>query len=88
MTGVAPLQWNVSLSPDTCGKRPVATWGLQTGLKPVSSASRSCAPVSVRITVRLPNGSTANTSPHVISPGASPALGGVTRRSARRPRSS
>ena len=35
--------------------------------------------------VRLPNGSTANISPHVISHGASPALGGEQTMSCRSP---
>ncbi len=72
-TGVVPSQWNSIWSPDTCGKRPVppVNAGSQAGLNPLSSASVSWAPVSVSITVRLPNGSTAKTSPHVISPGAS-----------------
>ena len=47
----------------------MATDGSHTGLNPLSMAAVSCAPVSVSITVRLPNGSTANTSPHVTSPG-------------------
>ena len=51
------------------GSARCAIDGSQTGLSPLSSASVSCSPVSVRITVRLPNGSTANTSPQVISPG-------------------
>src|SRR5690242_14862782 len=75
-TGVVPLQVNVNFSPDTCGNRPVAMLELQTGLNPLSIACSSCAPVSVMITVRLPNGSTANTSPQVISFGCSPAVGG------------
>ena len=60
-------------------------FGLQTGEKPFRNASLSWAPVSVRIVVRLPKGSTAKTSPHVISPGCSFALGGVIRRSCRSP---
>ena len=59
--------------------------GSQKAEKPFSNAVFICAPVSVSMTVRLPNGRTANISPHVISPGCSPAVGGVTRRSARRP---
>jgi hypothetical protein len=39
MTGVVPLQWKSTLSPDTCGKRPVAIAGLHTGLTPLSIAS-------------------------------------------------
>ena len=85
ITGVVPVQWNCTFRPATCGKRPVAIDALQNGLNPLSSALRRCSPVSVRITVRLPNGSTAKTSPQVIWPACSPAEGGVTRRSARRP---
>jgi hypothetical protein len=77
ITGVVPSQWNASDSPATCGNRPVAIAGSQTGVNPLRSASVSCAPVSVSITVRFPNGSTANTSPHVTSPGCSPADGGA-----------
>jgi len=54
-------------------------------VKPFRNAVSSWAPVSVRITDRLPNGSTANISPQVISPGCSPALGGAKTRFARRP---
>ena len=86
-TGVMPVQWNVTLSPEICGKRPVppAKPGWQNGVNPLMNAVRSWSPVIVRIVVRLPNGSTAKTSPQVISPGASPALGGVKKRSWRRP---
>src|SRR3954447_5166761 len=79
--GVALLQWNCTFSPEICGKRPVLIAGLQNAEKPFVNASSSLAPVSVRITVRLPNGRTENTSPQVTSPAASPALGGVTTRS-------
>ena len=86
-TGVVPVQPNVTLRPETCGNRPVppAKPGSQNGVKPFTNACRSWSPVSVRITVRLPNGRTANISPHVISPTASPAAGGAMRRSCRRP---
>src|ERR1041384_5810260 len=30
-TAVVPLQWNVIFRPETCGKRPVATRGVETG---------------------------------------------------------
>ncbi len=68
-TGVVPLQWKVARRPETCGNRPVAIAELQTGENPFRNACRSWAPVSVRIIVRLPNGSTANISPQVISHG-------------------
>ena len=80
-TGLVPLHVNVAFSPDTCGNRPVAMFGLQTGENPFRNACCSCAPVRVRIVVRLPNGRTAKTSPQVISPACSFALGGVIRRS-------
>ena len=51
ITGVVPEQWYAIVRPATCGKRPVATWVLHAGLKPFSSAARSCAPVIVSITV-------------------------------------
>ena len=63
ITGVVPLQWYAMSSPATCGKRPVAIAVLHAGLSPLSSAARSWAPVTVSITVALPNGSTANASP-------------------------
>ena len=60
--------------------------GSQKAEKPFSNAVFIWAPVSVSITVRLPNGRIVNISPQVISPGCSPADdGGVTRRSARMP---
>ena len=73
--------------PEICGKRPVppVKAGLQDGRNPLVNAVSSWAPVSVSITVRLPNGRTENISPQVISHGCSPALGGVQLRSARRP---
>ena len=74
--GRARCSVKVTLSPEICGKRPVATAELQTGEKPLRNACSSCAPVSVSMTVRLPNGRTANISPQVISHGCSPALGG------------
>ena len=46
--------------------------GSQNGVKPLRNACLQLGPVRVRITVRLPNGSTANISPQVISPGCSP----------------
>ena len=58
--------------------------GLHAGLRPFNSASRSCAPVTVTSAARLLNGSTANTSPQVISPDASGPVG-ANGRSARRP---
>src|SRR3954471_7921905 len=76
-TAVVPEQWNVIFRPETWGKRPVATSGLQTGLNPLVSAVTSCAPVSVSTTVWLPNGSTPDISPYVISLTASLADGGV-----------
>src|SRR5687768_16616739 len=76
-TGVVPEQLKLINSPDTCGNRPVAIAGLQTGLNPFSNAAVSTSPVIVAMTVRLPNGNTANTSPHVTSPTASPADGGL-----------
>ncbi len=84
-TGVVPLQVNVTRSPEICGNRPVSTAVLQDGEKPFRNACSNCAPVSVSITVRLPNGRTENTSPQVISHDASPALGGSQSRSARNP---
>src|SRR5512144_423905 len=77
LLGVPPSQWNWTLSPDTCGNRPVLIDVSQKAEKPFSNAVFTCAPVRVRIVVRLPNGRTANTSPHVISPGCSPAVGGL-----------
>ena len=71
--------------PEICGNRPVAIAGLQAGEKPLRNACSSWAPVSVSMTVRLPNGSTENISPQVISHGCSPAVGGAQLRSARRP---
>ena len=82
---MVPLHVKVTVSPEICGKRPVAIAGLHTGEKPLRKACSSCAPVSVSMTVRLPNGRTANISPHVISHAASPALGGLQSRSARSP---
>ena len=59
-----PLQWNVILSPEICGVRPVPpATSPQGGLNPFCNACVNCAPVSVSITVALPNGSTPNTSP-------------------------
>ena len=82
-----PVQWKVTLSPEICGKRPVppAKPGWQNGVNPFRNAVRSWSPVIVMIVVRLPNGSTANTSPQVISPGGSPALGGAKKMSWRSP---
>src|SRR4249919_464832 len=77
MTGVVPLQWNCTFKPEICGNRPVAIAGLQTGENPFRYACSICAPVSVRMTVRLPNGSTENISPQVISHGCSLADGGA-----------
>jgi hypothetical protein len=33
-TGVVPSQWNCTFNPETRGKRPVGTGGLQNGAKP------------------------------------------------------
>src|SRR4051812_8031890 len=76
MTGTSPLQWNATLRPETCGNRPVLIDVSQNAEKALSIPVLTCAPVSVRIVVRLPNGRTAKTSPQVISPGCSPADGG------------
>ena len=76
ITGVIPVQWYCTLSPEICGNRPVppANPGWQNG----DYYGTGRAP---EIVERLPNGRTANTSPHVISPGCSPALGGAKSRS-------
>ena len=37
-TGVVPLQWKVTFRPETCGKRPVAIAGSQTGENPFRNA--------------------------------------------------
>ncbi len=64
ITGTWPLQWNRIRSPEICGVRPVPpATSPHGGLKPFSSAAVNWAPVSVSITVELPNGSTANTWP-------------------------
>jgi hypothetical protein len=77
--GAVPLQWNVTLRPLICGKRPVppANVGSQNGVNPLRKAVFIWAPVRVSITVRFPKGRTANISPQVISPFCSPALGGL-----------
>ena len=85
-TAVVPLHWYVALRPDTAGNRPVLTRELHTGEKPFVNAVLSWSPVSVMSAVALPNGSTANASPQVISPTASPPEdGGLISRSCRRP---
>ena len=84
-TAVVPSQWKRNRSPATCGKRPVAMAGSQAGENPLTRAAVSCSPVRVSITVRLPKGRTAKTSPHVISLTASPPDGGAPRMSARSP---
>ena len=69
-TAVVPLQWKVSFSPETCGNRPFAIAGRRRA-EAVGQRSVSCAPVRVSITVRFPNGRTANISPGDL-PGGSP----------------
>ncbi len=44
-TADAPVQWNVTLSPATCGNRPVAMAELQTGENPLRKPAVSWAPV-------------------------------------------
>src|SRR5689334_4982637 len=80
-TEVSPLQWYWTLSPDTWGNRPVLIAELQTAEKPFTNPAFTWAPVRVMITERLPNGSTPNISPQVISPGCSPADGGEMNKS-------
>ena len=69
ITGVAPLQLNATARPEICGNRPVppAKSGWQNGVNPLTNAARRSLPVSVKITVRLPKGSTANSAVHQTS---------------------